>query len=278
MSTFPSPLITAQALNELQGNPNLIILDATMGREPSTRIPSARRFDIDAKFSDPANPFPHGLPSPLQFENATRSIGINNSSIVVVYERKATFAAPRAWWLLRAMGHSETYILDGGRIAWETAGFDVTEPANDPIEPGDFTANFDPNWFVVPLDDVRQALTSPDAVVLDARAKGRFDGTSPEPRDGIRSGHMPGALNLPFQDVTNADGTFKQPDELREILTPLIGAPDEQPQQIITSCGSGVTAAVIGLAARLAGYSDIAIFDGSWTQWASTPGAEIETA
>lgn len=278
MSTFPSPLITASDLNELQDNPNLVILDATMGHEPSTRIPRARRFDIDNKFSDPANPFPHGLPSPQQFENAARSIGINNSSIVVVYERKATFAAPRAWWLLRAMGHSETYILDGGRVAWETAGFDVTEPTNEPIEPGDFTANFDPNWFVVPLDDVRQALTSPEAVVLDARAKGRFDGTSPEPRDGIRSGHMPGALNLPFQDVTNDDGTFKQPDELRELLTPLIGAPDEQPQQIITSCGSGVTAAVIGLAAQLAGYSNIAIFDGSWTQWASTPGAEIETA
>lgn len=273
-NAFATPVINSEQLAPLLGDPRLVVLDASMaGAAKATEfLPGARYFDIDRDFSDLANPFPHGLQSAEEFQAAARRLGLNDDSIIVVYEAKGVFASPRAWWLLKSMGHDETYVLDGGMRAWKASGHDTVDHREEPAAEGDFTARFDPSWYVIPVDELKGYLASGEKPVLDARSAGRFAGTDPEPREGVPSGHMPGAKNLPFTEVLEG-GLYKSPEELKEIFADLAG----EKKALVTSCGSGVTAAIIGLGARLSGYEDVAIFDGSWTEWAGTPGCEIVT-
>lgn len=273
--TFDSPIISAAQLNDLLDNPNLVIVDASMAKaaQATEFIPGARYFDIDRDFSDLTNRFPHGLQTPEEFQRKARQLGLNDDSIIVVYESKGVFASPRAWWLLRSMGHAETYVLDGGLRAWKAAGFDTADHREVPEAEGNFTADFNPRWFVLPIAEVKRVLQSKEKPVLDARSAGRFLGTSPEPREGVRSGHMPGAKNLPFTEVLTDSGLFKSKEELQKIFGEVAG----KSKSIITSCGSGVTAAIIGLGAHLAGFEEVAIYDGSWTEWEGTDGYDVET-
>lgn len=259
------PLITANQLKEIVKSENVVLLDATIAPIGSNQqvisefIPGSIRFDFDHEICDQLSELPHMLPTPSQFAHQVSELGISNDSRLVVYDRVGMFAAPRAWWMFRIMGHDYIQVLDGGLPAWKMAGFEVTEYLNQPSHRGVFTPSFRPQM-LASLDEVKAALSDDNASVLDARSKGRFAGKEPEPRPNLRSGHMPGAFNLPYTQVLN-EGVMKSGNELSEVFS----AHDSK--RVIFSCGSGVTACILALAAEVAGTTDWSVYDGSWAEW-----------
>jgi thiosulfate/3-mercaptopyruvate sulfurtransferase len=252
------------------GASGVVVLDASMapigGAPPpspaETRyIPGARVFDFDRRICDRASPLPHMMPSAELFEAELRALGVNRDSQVVVYDKVGIFSSPRAWWMLRSMGHHAVAVLDGGLPAWIAAGLPTENTATAPSVPGDFVARPQPGYFC-DADRVAQVLGSAGQRVLDARSEGRFKGSEPEPRQGLRAGHMPGAVNLPFSAVQR-EGRMLPPEELRQLYASKVGARD----QLVFSCGSGVTACVLALGATLAGHSQLSVYDGSWSEW-----------
>ena len=269
MLTLRNSIISVDALMREMAAPNLIVLDANMSpvtgavhdkSSADVGIPGARRFDFDKEVCDKNSWLPHMMPDQEFFEQKVREIGINNESAIVVYDRVGVYSSPRAWWMFRAMGHSNVAILDGGLPAWMAAGLATSElMANPGLKGGAFKAR-PTNGAFVNAAEVECGLKSEDFAVIDARSAGRFNGTDPEPRAGLRSGHMPGSFNIPFSTVIE-DGKLKGRDPLDEIFSPYKG------KRLIFSCGSGVTACILALAADQAGYSDIAVYDGSWSEW-----------
>lgn len=255
------------------GEDGLVVLDASVGdaRDTDRRIPVARRFDIDGEMSKHDGGV-HTLPDADDFTRAVRRLGINADSRVVVYDAQGLFSAPRARWMLRTAGHDGVSVLDGGLPAWLAAGHETQPWADEPApEPGDFTAQpFGDR--VVDRTELKSLLGHPGTVVADARSAGRFAGTDPEPRPGMPSGHMPGAVNLPFTDLL-VDGKLRPTSELADAVRKIVG----DDQDLVVSCGSGVTACVIALAAELAGR-DSRLYDGSWSEWAVTEPDTIEPA
>ncbi|MEY2936143.1 MAG: hypothetical protein RL033_6892 [Pseudomonadota bacterium] len=272
---FPAPLVSVGWLAAQLDDPDLVVLDASMmpvgvstassGAASSGTaepyIPGARVFDFDQRICDPGSSLPHMLPSPELFTREVRSLGVNGASRIVVYDRLGIFSSPRAWWMFRAMGHDRVAVLDGGLPAWLHAGLGVERAACTVVAPGDFLAAPRRELFV-DADHVSRALVDSSVAVLDARSAGRFLGHEPEPRPGLRSGHMPNAINVPFGAV-QAQGHLRPPQELAAILSAAAG----ERQRLIFSCGSGVTACTLALAAEIAGYSDKAVYDGSWSEW-----------
>jgi thiosulfate/3-mercaptopyruvate sulfurtransferase len=249
-------------LAERLDRPDVVVLDASVGTQPGElAIPDARRFDIDGALSDQASPLPHTMPGADQFEREVRALGVSDSSAVVVYDRVGIYSSARAWWMFRAMGHDRVAVLDGGLPAWAAAGLPQQPFSPTAPEPGTFTAR-PRSELLVDSAAVEAALATPDTAVLDARTRERFTGEVDEPRPGLRRGHMPGALNLPFGDL-QLNGHMHPADELRSRITDLVG----QRQRLILSCGSGVTACNLALGATLAGYHDLAVYDGSWSEW-----------
>lgn len=247
------------------------VLDASWhmpdtGRDPeaefrAAHIPGALRFDVDA-ISDKASPLPHTLPSPEFFAQKVGELGIGDDTEVVVYEAAGVFAAPRAWWMFAVMGKS-VEILDGGLARWQAEGHAVESgPARTP-SPATFHARFQPDLFASG-DDVAAALEA-GATVVDVRSPGRFEGNAPEPRAGVRAGHMPGARNLHYASLVDDEGRMKPDAELRPIIEKAGIKPGDP---VITSCGSGVTAAILALALTRLG-TPARVFDGSWTEWGS---------
>lgn len=221
-------------------------------------IPGAVFFDIEA-ISDHATGLPHMAPSPEQFAQAVGKLGISADDTVVVYDQHGLFSAARVWWTFRLMGHADVRVLRGGLPAWRAAGLAVSGAAV-PMAPVVYKPAFQAEK-VLDLNGLRQILGT-DAVVLDARSAARFEGAAPEPRAGLRSGHMPGSRSLPFGELIR-DGALKPADELRAILDAK-GADGSVP--VVTSCGSGVTAAIISLALAEVGRES-RLYDGSWAQW-----------
>lgn len=281
-SPFSSALVTVADLLTLQDRwgDRLLVLDASVppvvpGYEslnpvdpsaPWLIIPSARRFDYDKRFCDPDASLPHMLPTPRLFEREARSLGINQGSIIVVYDDAGVYASPRGWWMLRAMGHEHVAVLDGGLRAWLAAGQVTAEGdaewrAGAHSEQGDFTAQAKPSAFVDSAV-VLEALSDPLARVLDARSTARFNAEAPEPRPGVRGGHMPGAHSFPFPRLLN--GQVMKPAEALRAEFAAVAAPDHR---LVTSCGSGLTACVLALGAELAGYTNLSVYDGSWADW-----------
>ncbi|MGW5846709.1 sulfurtransferase [Streptomyces sp. NPDC055254] len=263
---MPGPLVGVDWLAGRLGAPGLVLFDASVGahRGADHRIPGARPFDLDGALSDHDAPAPHTMPGPAAFTEALRDLGVDATSTVVVYDGAGVYSAPRAWWMLRAMGLDRVAVLDGGLPAWTAAGLPV-EPAGPAYDGprGSFTARPRPG-LLVDAAAVTVALADPAAAVLDARTRGRFAGTDPEPRPGLRGGHMPGALNLPFGELRRPDGRMRPPEELRDIFRALTG----DREHLYFSCGSGVTACVLALGAELAGHGGrIAVYDGSWSEW-----------
>jgi thiosulfate/3-mercaptopyruvate sulfurtransferase len=235
----------------------------------AARIPGAVYFDID-KISDTASPLPHMLPSPENFVNSVGALGISENDDIVVYDGPGLFSCARAWWMFRVMGASRVRILDGGIDNWRNAGLPVeTGPAASP-KPAVFNADFDASR-VKAIAEIRANVKSGAALVLDARPFGRFAGTVSEPRPGLRSGHIPGSRSLPAIELVR-DGRLKGDEELRELLSET-GLRDGQ--EAITSCGSGVTAAVISLALEVVGHRPHALYDGSWSEWGQADNAPV---
>ncbi len=252
-------------------NPRVVVLDASM-RTGSVQMPAAeadsliqipgtRIFDFDTRICDRSSPLPHMMPSPDLFEKEVRALGINRESIVVVYDRTGVYASPRAWWMFKAMGHDLVAVLDGGFPAWTEARLPVERVSQAICAGGDFVAAPRPG-LICDLNEVASALNDIHYAVVDARSEGRFLGREPEPRAGLRSGHMPNAVNLPYTMVLS-DGRMLPPDRLRMILASKV-TPD---QKLIFTCGSGVTACILALAAEMVGHQRIAVYDGSWSEW-----------
>ena len=266
--SLPTPLVTAEWLAAHLADPRVVVLDAHMqppsapaSTAPVVQIPGARRFDFDKQICAPDTDLLHMLPTPELFTQAVQKLGIHQQSLIVVYDRIGIFSAPRAWWMFRAMGHAQVAVLDGGLPAWQAAGQPL-EPETAYAGPrGDFVARLQPALFC-DADRVAAELSSGRRPVLDARSAPRFAGLEPEPRAGLRSGHMPGALNLPFGQLQQ-NGKMKSAAELRAEFAHVLG----EQQAPIFSCGSGVTACILALGAELAGYQGLTVYDGSWSEW-----------
>lgn len=273
------PMVSADWLKDRLGAADLRIVDATLpllgqpghGRDFYTagHIPGAVFFDINA-IADLTTDLPHMLPAPEVFAEAAGALGLDPAMTVVVYDAHGLWSAPRVWWTLRVMGYARVFVLDGGLPAWRAAGGGM-ETAETAPAAATVAARPIPS-LVVDLERVRYVLAEGSAQVVDARSAPRFRGETPEPRAGLRSGHMPGALNVPFNLVVAPDGTLKSREALAEVFA---GVDLDRP--IITTCGSGVTAAVLALALARLGRDDVAVYDGSWTEWGGRADAPVVT-
>ena len=269
---LPDSLVDADWLQQNLHHHDLVIFDASWhmpatGRDgekewEENRIPGARFFDFDRKICEPPGDLPHMMPGQDLFTREVQALGLNQDSVVVIYDSMGMFSGPRVWWMLRAMGHHHCALLDGGFPAWQQAGFPVeTRQPEATFAHGDFVASLDQRIFVG-ADAVLAALGDPLKRVLDARPSARFQGEVEEPRAGLCKGHMPGAKNLPFPDLFD-DGLLKSDVELKQMFADLIA----DSEQTICSCGSGVTACIIAFAAHRVGYENLAVYDGSWCEW-----------
>lgn len=271
MTSNVCPLISISDLARIYRDDTTVILDATIGASPTDpHIPGAQIASIDGAWSDDKSPWPHTRPHNDALERELRRLGINGDSQVVVYERDGLFSAPRIWWLLRYAGIDRASILDGGFVAWDAAQLPVTCEKTPPRSPGSVTLN-PRDLMIIDEEGVSGHIERGDRRILDARSTERFEGIVPEPRPGLRSGHIPTSGSVPFTTVQR-DGVMRSADELRQLFEPLL---DERP--IIATCGSGVTACVIALALDIMGRTDVAVYDGSWSQWGREGGPEIET-
>lgn len=233
-------------------------------------IPGAVFFDIDA-IADHSTDLPHMLPDADAFARAVGALGLSRDKTIVVYDSVGLMSAARVWWALRAMGFPNVFVLDGGLPKWLLEDRSVGNGEVSP-EPVQVDAQFDPA-FVRAIDQVRGYLASGEARLVDARAAPRFRGEAPEPRAGLRSGHMPGAANVPFGELVNTDGTVKDAAAIRRVFE---AAGVDLTKPIVTTCGSGVTAAVLSLGLGRIGV-DAPVYDGSWTEWAGRPDTEVVT-
>lgn len=272
-SALTSSLVDCQWLAEHLSDPDLVVLDASWhmpvanrnGEQEwlASRIPGARYFDFDNRIKDPHSHLPHMLPDADLFSREVSRLGLENHHRIVVYDSVGIFSAPRAWWMFKAMGHQQVAVLDGGLPAWRELGYPIEQEAPTRVLPGHYKASWSPAW-VQDTAAVQEALSNPACLVLDARSRERFYGEAPDPRPGVRAGHMPGAVCLPFPELL-AGGRLLPPEQLTTRLQLLL----KPEQQLVCSCGSGVTAAVLALAAEVSGHRRIAVYDGSWAEWGS---------
>jgi thiosulfate/3-mercaptopyruvate sulfurtransferase len=277
----PRTLVSTRWLAERLGDPDLRILDASWylpdtGRDgraeyDAAHIPGARYFDID-DISDHRSGLPHMAPSPEKFVARLRAMGVGDGHRVVVYDGAGLFSAARVRWLFRLMGKDEVAVLDGGLPKWRAEGRPLTaEPT--PLRDRHLTVN-PRRDMAVDATEVARAVKLGSHVIVDARASARFEGGAPEPRAGLRSGHIPGSRNLFFRELLRPDGTMKDEPGIRAAFA-RAGVDLDRP--VITTCGSGVTAAVLSLALERIGKTDHQLYDGSWSEWGMFPDLPVET-
>ncbi len=273
-------LIDANWLLQHINDENLVILDASWylpdaKRDPEqeflqAHIPGALRFDFDGTVKDHDSTLPHMLPSFGEFERHACELGIDKDSTIVIYDGMGIFAAPRAWWMFKVMGHDRVMVLNGGLPAWIAAGGQTESGPTVASGGGNFQASFVPRRYIS-CDELLADIDRKFGQVLDARPQARFLGKAPEPRPGLRSGHMPGACSLPATDLIDT-GKYLQAEALRQKFASL-ELKDNAP--LVASCGSGVTACIIALAAEEIGLGPVRVYDGSWAEWGQESRADL---
>ncbi|HAS6576839.1 sulfurtransferase [Vibrio parahaemolyticus] len=263
-------LISAKELHALLDQQNVKLLDASISFQiPSESnkitdkwIPNTYRFDYDNDFCLPDTSLPHMMPTEAGFNVSAQKLGLNNEDLIIVYDNSGTLASPRAWWMLKAMGHESVKVLNGGLPAWIEAGLPVVDSLAKPEQLGNFAGKLNKNAFL-DANAVLEYSNNCSAHIVDARSRARFFGEVPEPREGLRSGHIPNSLCLPFQELLD-NGYIKPNSELKQAFSELSLYNDNS---IIFSCGSGVTACILLLAAHQLGLRNLSVYDGSWTEW-----------
>jgi thiosulfate/3-mercaptopyruvate sulfurtransferase len=276
------PLVNTDWLAAELGKPDLAVFDATkyLPNEDMdgyaeflrARIPGARYFDIDM-IADPDSDLPHMVPTPGRFARLIGELGVSNDSRLVFYDQKGLASAARGWWLAGLFGHDNAAVLDGGLPKWRRENREIE--TGDSLPPR--SEAFRPDYRAARLrgiGDLLHNVRTQQELVLDARARGRFTGEVPEPRAGMRSGHIPGSASLPYTDLLNPDGTFRPADAVRERM---MQAGVDGARPVVTSCGSGVTACILTLGLRIAGLPEGAVYDGSWTEWGGRSDTPVET-
>jgi len=256
----------------------LVVLDVSLESNvanievefPNLQIKGARYFDLKGTFSDLENPLPNTLPSPEAFALECRKIGINNNSIIVVYDNMGIYASPRVWWMFKSMGHKNITVLDGGLPEWIKKGNPTEKIQKQTFKDGDFKAIFH-SEFQKNASEIVNNINSKKSIVVDARSEKRFYGLIPETRENLKSGHIPNSVNLPFLEVLK-EGKFLPKEKLKQVLKKqnLLNS------SLIFTCGSGLTACILILASELIGNNANYLYDGSWTEWGQLEGAPID--
>jgi len=264
-----TPVVSITWLFEHLENPNLVILDASPSGNKSNLIPEftdiqikgARKFDMETVFLDKENSIPNMIPTQRNFENECKKIGINNDSLIVVYDNLGVYTSPRVWWMFKAMGHSQIAVLDGGLSAWKNENLPAEPICKNKTLSGNFKAQYKPD-LVIDAAALMENIESKKFQVIDARSEERFSGMIPEPRENMSGGHIPNSINLPFEKVLH-QGKMKPKEELKEIFKNL----NIENQALVFTCGSGITASIILLASELIAENKNVLYDGSWAEW-----------
>ena len=272
------PVVSAKWLSQHLHDPNLLILDASLkdnkaglkSEYEGVQIENARFFDLKNTFCDPDNPISNMIPSPDRFTAECRKLGINKNSKIVVYDNLGTYSSPRVWWLFKAMGHDDVAVLNGGLPVWSKENFAVETKKSIELEPGDFQADFNLES-VLNSEQILENINSEQSLVIDVRSEDRFLGRVPEPRENVKSGHIPKSINIPFSSVL-ANGMFLPKNELNEIFERL----SVKNNPLVFCCGSGVSACIVLLACELVRTNSKYLYDGSWAEWGQLENYPVE--
>lgn len=274
-----TPLVSVDWLKNHLDNKNIIILDCTIPKvtankndaasDVKERIKGALFFDIKNIFSDKSAEFPNTVLTPKEFEQKAQDLGINKDSAIVCYDDLGIYSAPRVWWNFKLMGFNNVAVLNGGLPKWKENKYPTEKPIHYNLEKGNFQVDYQPKKITY-TKDVLAALENEKISIVDARSKGRFYATAPEPRNDVKRGHIPNSINLPFTEILE-NGMLKSEKELISIFKKIHKNKDE----IIFTCGSGITASILALGATISGIENYAVYDGSWTEWGLTDNLPI---
>ncbi len=260
------PVVSIDWLADHINNPQLIIMDVSQDSKPVSQalkgkcIPNSIKVNLD-DFCDLSSEFPNSMVNEENFEKLAQELGVNEESCVVFYDNQGIYWSPRFWWMFKTMGHEHVFILNGGLPAWAENEYPTVDEYNRPLKAGNFKADYQEQYFKM-FKQVDENLQTENELIIDARSKGRFEGTEPEPRKDIKSGCIPNSVNIPFTEVLE-NGKFKR----RPVLEQMFAHFDHE-QPLIFSCGSGITACIVLVASILADFPMGAVYDGSWTEWA----------